>query len=244
MIKGYLIKGFMLGLCMSALTTGAAFAQAVEGSGSTPAYAGAETEESKKLNAMQAEVDQILFADHLKEIEDKGILVNYTSVVDGKVEIGITPYSDENVKFLQELIGKEDITIVEFDQSVIYQTTVADPVAPDAAVEDQPTKEELYADKEGTATDDGKVYKGDDDKMEIQIESTDGATEEAIDNTSADLGGEKAQPVTTSANIDEVKGGEEGSKNISAPLMVLIIAGGAVLVGGVFLVSNKKKTVK
>ncbi|MHB8131075.1 MAG: hypothetical protein ACYDEX_19010, partial [Mobilitalea sp.] len=139
MRKSNLVKGFMLGLCMSVLTSGVAFAQL---SGETvPAISAEEqTNEMKELYALQKDIDQYLLVDHVKEIEDKGFMINYTSPMDSYVEIGISPFSDENANYLYELFGKDKVKVVEFDQSVIYASGVAEPgVVEDAIVDGQPT---------------------------------------------------------------------------------------------------------
>ncbi|MDF2540229.1 MAG: putative secreted protein, partial [Herbinix sp.] len=218
MIKSKLVKALMLGLCMSALTTGAAFAQANVGE-TTPAYSGeAQQEEMDALYTKQKEIDQYVFVDHIREIEEKGFMVNYTGVSETYVEIGISPYTDENANYLYELLGKEDIKVVEFDESVIYQTGVMiDPGFDGSAPDGETPKEDIYTTMEltpDTAVSDSdvidpnledKVYKGDD--VEIQIEST---TEEATEvdpelvytTGVADSGQEVLEVKTTSAADD------------------------------------------
>lgn len=270
MIKSKLVKAFMLGLCMSAITSaGSAYAMAV----SSPASAGTEeiSDELKALYSKQAEIDQILFGDYARQLEEKKIMVNYTGVVEDYIEIGISTYSDENANYIYELVGKDDVKVVAFDESIIYATTVVDPVpatddgtvtdggstgASDPASTDViPNKEEIYSTTVAPdAADDGKVYK--DGDVEIQIESVedavvaDDAAAAAEDNvlytTTADgLNPEAADVQTLSGEEaqDAVKrGGDEASEGVSAPIVVLAIAGGAALVGGSIIVSKKKNT--
>jgi hypothetical protein len=236
MIKSKLVKGFMLGLCLTAITTGTAFAQEV--AKSSPGFSSEEmSPELQELYSKQSEIDKILFTDHLKDIEDKGFMVNYTSVVDNNVEIGISPFNDENVKYLHELLGKDSVKIVEFDEAIIYATTVA----PDVVTGEQLEKEDLNVDKKGdldetVSSDDGRVYKGGDEEMNIQIESTEDGSEELMyTTTSADLNGEEVQLVSATD-----KSAEDDSNKVPAPMVVLAIAGGAALIGGTIIASKKK----
>jgi hypothetical protein len=259
MIKSKLVKAFMLGLCMSALTTGAAFAQANVGE-TTPAYSGeAQQAEMDALYAKQKEIDQYVFVDHIREIEEKGFMVNYTGVSETYVEVGISPYTDENANYLYELLGKEDVKVVEFDQSVIFQTSVmSDPGFDGSATDAELPKEDIYTTMElapDEAVNDSnvvdpnledKVYKSDD--IEIQIESI---TEEASEvdpelvysTTVADAGQEVLEVETTAVADDAAKSNEAGN-GVSAPIIILAIAGGAALVGGTIIATNKKKASK
>jgi hypothetical protein len=250
MIKSKLLKALMLGLCMSALTTGAAFAQAV--AGTTPADRG-EVQVDDALYEKQKDIDQYVFIDHVKEIEDMGFMINTTGVVDDMVEIGISPYTEENADYLYGIFGKDSVKVVEFDLSVIYASGVADPAVTEdgTTTSDEPSvKEEMQANDVAGSSDDGKVYKGGD--VEIQIESTDVVAPDAgtevdpeviYQTTSADDADIKT--VSTAEGIDELKRGtEEDESGVATPIIVLAIAGGAALVGGAIILSNKKKVSK
>jgi hypothetical protein len=250
MRKSNLVKGFMLGLCMSALTSGVAFAQLA----TVPAVSTeAQTDEMKELSALQKEIDQYLLVDHVKEIEDKGFMINYTSPMDSYVEIGISPFSDENANYLYELFGKDKVKVVEFDQSVLYASGVADPaVVDDAIVDGQPTKEDIYTTMENTAepvvnadgtvvTPEDKVYKG--DTGEAVAEEANPEIIYYATDAGAGLDGKEVQIVSTT--LDDVKSGaEEDTNGVSTPAIVLAIVCGAALVGGAIIISNKKKAVK
>ena len=130
-MKMKLVKAIMLGLCLSALSTNVAFAQMT--GETTPASVGAgQSAEMNILYEKQSEIDRYLFDDHAKEIEEKGIFVNYTGVADNLIEIGISPYTEENANYLYDIFGKDVVKVVEFDQSVIYASGVAEPAASDA----------------------------------------------------------------------------------------------------------------
>ncbi len=226
MIKRNLFKAVMLGLCMAALSSsGTAFAMA--GAGTTGSV-GAEviTPELEALYAKQSDIDKLLFEDHAKDIEKKGFMVNTTGVINDVIEIGISPFNEENADYIYELVGKDEVKVVEFDQSIIYANS-APLVAPDENTASDP-------DAAVTSTD----AEAEDGKMEIQIESVAGGT-----------AGDKVE--TVSAPVDDVRtlasaNGEsaEEKDNASAPVMVLAIAGGAVLVGGAVLYSGRRKANK
>ena len=255
MIKSKLMKALMLGLCMSALTTGAAFAQATV---STTSASSGEVQVDDALYAKQKDIDQYVFEDHAKEIEEMGFMINYTGVVGDLVEIGISPFSDKNADFLYAAFGKDSVKVVEFDQSVIYASGVADPgVTVDANVtsDDQSVKDDMQTDlEEGTLVDpidDGKVYKGG-DEVTTQIEGTDGVVNDAAPDADPEVifqttsvNEENSDIKTVSAADDAVKSGaDEDGSGVSTPIIVLAIAGAAALVGGAIVLSNKKKVTK
>lgn len=133
MIKRNLMKALMLGVCLSALTTGTAFAKMVA---STPPSSGTEVQSdlTKELYAEQDEINQYIFTDHSKELIDKGITVNYTGVSDEYVEIGISPYTDDNANYFYKVFGKDMIKVVAYDESVMYATSVAGTGAAESGV--------------------------------------------------------------------------------------------------------------
>ncbi|MDF2945007.1 MAG: hypothetical protein K0S01_3865 [Herbinix sp.] len=255
MIKSKLVKALMLGLCMSALTSSAAFAQAT----STNTVKSSEVQVDDALYAKQKDIDQFVFEDHARDIEKMGFMINYTGVVGDLVEIGISPYTDANADYLYGAFGKDNVKVVEFDQSVIYASGVAvDPAAADDATgtgDGTTVKDDMQTDLEnGTLVDpvdDGKVYKGSDD-VSIQIESVDGVVNDAAPDADPDLISQTTSANTENADIktvsvadDAVKSGaEDNESGVPAPLMVLAIAGGAALLGGAIILSNKKKVTK
>lgn len=257
-----LIKAMMLGLCLSTLSTGVAFAR-MNTTTTEPAAISADlSPELESLYAKQAEIDQYIFTDHARDIEAKGIFVSYTVVNGDAIEIGITPYNDENANYFYDLFGKDQIKVVEFDQSVIYETTVvmdeAGAADPGAATEDTITADDIplmdgdvTADAAlddvapDTSTDDGKVYKSGEGDMSIQIESTDAAQEESDTiyyTTAAEADSADVKTVSVNESLDDAKGSDESKKDgVSAPMMVLIIAAGAAVIGGAFVITGKKK---
>ncbi len=220
MIKKNLLKTVMLGFCMAALTTAPAYAMLAE----DPSTSVTEeaSPEAKALNAKQVEFDKILFEDNLKAIEDLGFMVNYTQVVEDYIEIGISPFSDANADFIYELVGKDGVKVVEFDQSIIY----AGGIAQDSETDDA---EEIME------KDDKSETTPEEEELTIQIESigADDANEDE-NNTSAD--GEEVQVVSAS---------DDAEKDESVtPMVVLAIVGGVALIGGAVVLSSKKKATK
>lgn len=270
MIKYRLIKVAAFGLCMSAFFTGAAFAQS--GGGTETSFAGQAiegqttpaqmSEADKALYDKQLEIDRYLFADHVKEMEEKGIKVVYTVVSNDCVEIGVAGLTDENANYLYELFGKDNVKVVSAEEAQVY-TTMVDPVdAPDtadgqgAAVSGPKETEQIYTiqSAETTATvddsapvSDGRVYKGSaaagsgTEEVAGELENP-----EVIYYTTADgaaAPGQEAELVSTAVGAaDAVKRGAEGDdKGINVPMTILAIAGGAAVIGGAVILSAKKK---
>ena len=282
MLKRKLLKGFALGLCMSALFTGAAFASSTR-EGSSPSFEGKMDPGDAVLFDKQLEIDRFLFADHVEEIESKGIKVVYTGVAEDYVEIGVAGLTDETASYLYELFGKGIVKIVEAEEVTImdtskdaytsdgapedpaYSTTVApntqtytteidpDGVAVDMdlggdinATMDEPVKSSDYAaDEQGL---DGKVYKGSDDAAVSNIaiqEATDLDNSEIIYHTTAvenGLNEGEVKAVSVGADdVEEVKRTVDDQTGLPLPVIILVIAGGAALIGGAIHISNKKK---
>ncbi len=235
MIKKNLLKTVMLGLCMATITTGSAYATLAEDT--NPSVAEAVSDQTKALYAKQAELEKLLFEVNAKEIETLGFMVNYAGVVEDKIEIGISPYNEENANFIYDLVGKDDVKVIEFDQSVIFATgmapdEVAGEVVTDAEVimyNDNVEDAVLEAASDDTVTDD--------EEFQIQIESI-----------AEDANGEEKVYKNTSADAEEiltVTNEEKAQDNAATPIIVLAaVVGGAALVGGAVLLSNKKKAAK
>ncbi len=238
MIKRNLMKAVMMGLCMAALSTsGTAFAMV--GAGSTGSV-GVEvmTPELEALYAKQSEIDKILLKDHVRDIELKGFMVNTTGVIDDVIEIGISPYSEENAAYIYELVGKEDVKVVEFDMSVIYQTS-APLVAPDETTSSDADGVVTIQDTDAAEAEDGKmeiqiesVEDAEDDKMEIQIESVADGSDEKLETVSAPVDDIRTMAPTNAENKEN---------DLSTSVIILVVAGGAALIGGAVLYSGRKK---
>jgi hypothetical protein len=234
MIKKNLLKTVMLGLCMATITTGSAYATLAEDT--TPSATEEVSDQTKALFAKQGEIDKLLFETNAKEIEKLGFMVNYTGVVENDIEIGISPYNEDNANYIYELVGKDGVKVIEFDQSVLY----ASGAAPDATTDEVVTDAEVIMDKEDTAVDADKSGNSDDtltddEKVQIQIESIDANDEEKVYKTTTDDAVENRTIAATS---------EEAKDDVSTPIIVLSIVGGVALLGGAVLLTNKKKASK
>lgn len=270
MIKSSLVKGFVFGLCLSALSTGAVFA--TEAGASQGSAGKATTAFEDRLFALQKEVDQIVFVEKADEIEKMGFMVNYTGVAEEYVEIGISPYSKKHADYLYDLFGKDLIKVVEFDQSIIYATGGPVDEVPEIVSEKEEEaitdKEKLYTTtepelrNEGIAADE-KVYKGSEENKEdipaevvvtndgdiavdIAVDSVDSEatdTKEAIlYTTTADDGEvlEMAEAEVFEAVKRNVDIDADNEQDVNAPMMILAIAGAAAIIGGTILVGKKK----
>jgi len=71
---------------------------------------------------MQAEVDEYVFTTNSEDFEKRGIMVTHTGPLGDKVEVGITPFSEENANYLYQLFGKEKIQVVEGIQAVTFNS--------------------------------------------------------------------------------------------------------------------------
>ncbi|WFR55319.1 hypothetical protein QA584_17110 [Anaerocolumna sp. AGMB13025] len=59
------------------------------------------------------EINKIIFEDKIKDIESKDIAIMSTVPVDGVVEIGILPFTKENIDYIYSLTGKDQVKVVE-----------------------------------------------------------------------------------------------------------------------------------
>lgn len=255
MFRSKLLKALALGLCMSVLYTGAAYA---ESGGGVSSSFGGTVEVNPAMLEKQRELDQILFIDKAKEIEAQGIKVAYTAANKEYVEVGVASLTDEQGDYLYSILGKDQVTIVEAEEALLYTTMAVEPVmAPDEILEDMgdvpvTDKAELYSNMVEPRTD-GKVYKGSDAVATDDVEDTVLENPDVIFYTTADGVAEPGQEAelmyASGENSDIVKSGaaddsNDANKGLSTPLTILLIAGGALVIGGGAVVANKKKTIK
>ncbi len=259
MIRSKLVKTFLLGLCMSAMFTGTAFAS---GGGVSPSYAGEQSEELNKFYEKQGEIDQYVFGEHAQDIRKKGFQVIYTGVSDTHVEIGITPYSEENANYLYDIFGDDIVKVVASEEAVLYKdmAAVSEPVIDTGETADDVAITKAEEEKLAETNSDAPVASTDKEEpiapdaiseeeptMEIQIESV---SEELSEDELYDLASqsgivedavEEAQVVSATDETLELVSAPNEKQNISAPTIILIIGAGAVIVGAIVLVSSKRK---
>ncbi|MDF2844856.1 MAG: hypothetical protein K0R00_3282 [Herbinix sp.] len=237
MIKKHLMKAVLLGLFISTLYTGSAYAMA------TSLPAGVEIQEvTPELQALydkQAEIDAILFKTNASDLEAKDIFVNYTGVTGDYIEIGIATYSDEKADFIYELVGKDQVKVVEFDDSIMYasglptvegsgedgSTGAADPLVDPIPYGDGIANSGIAPDETTSDGNEEKVYKGseEDGVMTITSDNAEINESDVVKTTSAD---------------------SKDADAMSTPMMILIVAGAAVVIGGAVTVANKNKNKK
>ena len=243
MIKKNLFKAVLLSVCIASSYTGSAFAMAQV----TPKATEELSPQLQALYTRQSEIDKLLFEENAKKIEELGFMVNSTSVVEDKIEISISPYDDKFADFVYDIVGRENVTVVEMDQSILYATgAVVDPaIEEEKPVSDDQagnTDDQITTTDKATASDDQSVSTGDteDGEMQIQIESTDavkeGETSGKIETISA------TDDVRTVSTEQESAANPENSN--SATAVVFAIAGGVVLLGGTAVMAGRRKTNK
>ena len=128
-------KSLAMGICLTLLFAGVAYAGQTEpasGSG-TSGYAGKNTENPKEVLEKQSEIDQYVFETNADDIAAKGFKVTHTGPFETYVEIGITPYREDNAEYLYGIFGRELVKVVEGQQAVILNASPDDAEAPDLA---------------------------------------------------------------------------------------------------------------
>lgn len=172
-----IIKILSLSTCLSMATMTAAFAQTLELPPEAAEIKIAVIDEA--LYEKQAAFDKILFEEKLKEIEEKGITVTHTYPADGYVEVGITPFNEENQKYIMGILGSDEVEVVDGIMAItltdeLMSTTSAPDVktvsAPDAATsglaeEDAPEAQVVSAPEQAA---DAKVISANDDVKEAK----------------------------------------------------------------------------
>ncbi len=78
----------------------------------------------EEIIKLQREIDQYLFEEHREEIRSKGFIVTHTVPLEDCVEIGITPYNDENARYLNDIFGVDKVKIIEGQQAETYDIAV------------------------------------------------------------------------------------------------------------------------
>jgi hypothetical protein len=77
---------------------------------------------SEAMYLKQSEIDKYLFEEHKDEIAAKGFTVTNTSSTNEYVEIGISPFNEESAEYLYQVLGKDQIKVVEGIQAVTFDT--------------------------------------------------------------------------------------------------------------------------
>ncbi len=140
-------KAFILGVCLTLMSTGAALATGNAAGGGTSAYdagrmpliqssvegqaptLGPDAAVSYMVDErsqLQKDIDKKLFEIYAEEIAKLNIFVTHTVELDGNIEIGISPYSEENSKQLSNLLKEKNIKIVEGELATIMPMMARD----------------------------------------------------------------------------------------------------------------------
>jgi hypothetical protein len=98
-------------------------------------------ESSDSMIEKQKEIDQYIFVDKKEELEERGITVTHTGPLENTVEIGILPYTQENITYFQDVFGKDQVTIVDGQIAVTF--TAGD--EEENALINEPTEEKSKA---------------------------------------------------------------------------------------------------
>lgn len=236
-INNKFAKVFVFGMCFSLLSTGVALAETVDNKSiELTRQEISNPEISSKTLELQKEIDKYLFEDNVQELKEKGIEITYTVPVDNYVEIGILPFTDENVKFLKDTFGSDKVEIIDGQMAILMATSELSPDTPvssedigeveilEGVVEDGITNDEV-PDMATTSIEDGDIkVVGEDivlesDDMVKIVSVTDG---EAVETTSA-----------------------ENTKADKSSLPAILGVGGVVvLLGGILGFAKKKKSLK
>lgn len=261
MIKKNLTKVLAISFCMSALLTGMAYADNV-----SPAYGGTISTEKATLHEMQKEMDQYLFVENVIEIEKKGFEVVYTGVsADEYVEVGISPYTEENAEFLYNIFGKKNVKVVAADEVVLFApdemagedlpvdsenvSSIVMDMGDDIPVSDINYDDKLISEREKLAAEDGgqdlneelddliRLTGIEEDLPAVDIEEDSLDVVEDADYMTTQDDAVKAFSENAEVDRDSEKGSIMTAKNIAIAVGVVIV------LGGVAFLSSKKKEI-
>lgn len=122
MIKNKAIHAIVIGACILASSMAGVYADTA--APDTPVSIQIQqVNYDEELLQKQNEIDQYVFEKHAKDFADKGITVTHTGIADGYVEVGITPFAEENANFIHEIFGKDKVKVVEGIQAVPLSST-------------------------------------------------------------------------------------------------------------------------
>lgn len=276
MVNGKYIKTFAIGLCMAALLTapltGVAYAKSEQGS--LPAFEGTISTEQTILREMQGEIDQYLFVDKVIEIDKMGFKVIYTGVADKYVEVGISPYTEENAEFIYDVFGKGQVKVVAGEELALYAPDEV--VVEDILVDSDNTSSPIMDMGDNISANDAPISDADleteqqlIDEREESSSGVDGV--EAIEDVPEyrQTGIVEDLPITDTDAVEDSDGdmddvtyvtiqddtvrivSENAENDISSeenskvtPVYIAIIAGGVIVLGGAAFALSRKKAVK
>lgn len=235
-IKTKLISAFVLGAALTfALPSTSAFAATGEDEKMTIQIESVSPQDEAIYNK-QVEIDQYLFKDHAKDIEEKGFKVVQTGVVAGVVEIGITPYSEKSAEYLYSLFGKDIVKIVDVEPAELMEVAITS--APDNAAVTTTVVDKGAATT--TASPDTPTTSADDGIMTI----TSAPGEEIFSTTVVEDNAVKTTAVSESAAVTTTAVQDKASDSSSVLNIAIFTAISVIALGGIFFILNKRKAVK
>lgn len=134
-----IIRVAALSMCLSISSMGVAFADTTENQ-----TFNISSTINEDLLQKQKDVDQYLFVDHAKEIEELGFMVTYTGQVDDYVEVGIAPYNETNANYIYEIFGNENVKVVKGEQATLAATSQ---LAPDGIMTTTQAEQQIVDEK-------------------------------------------------------------------------------------------------
>lgn len=123
MLRKKTFKILSLSLCLTISSIGMVFADTRLAAPDAPVSNEViNVEIDQKVYDKQVEIDKVLFVEeNLKLFEEKGIFITHTGPMDGYVEVGITPLTEENKEFILKMLGDDKIQVVEGIQAVTLE---------------------------------------------------------------------------------------------------------------------------
>jgi hypothetical protein len=103
-MKIKVVAALLLGLCLTFISSANTLAES------------SNTDKANAMIAKQKEIDKYIFEDKKDELAEKGIMVTHTAPLETTVEIGISPFNEENANYFYDVFGKSDVTVVKGEQ--------------------------------------------------------------------------------------------------------------------------------
>ncbi|MTI54299.1 copper amine oxidase N-terminal domain-containing protein [Geosporobacter ferrireducens] len=119
MIKSKVTKAWIMGMCITAISSGTVFANSDDMAFNRASSIEVETE--NYLVQKHREIDQYIFEKNAKEIAEKGFTVTHTGPMGDYIEIGITPYAEEHAAYLYEIFGRELVKVAKGEQAYLLK---------------------------------------------------------------------------------------------------------------------------
>lgn len=227
-IKSKVLGALMLGACLT-FSIPAATTFAAEGDEQMTIQIESVSIPNEKLTEKQIEIDQYLFKDHAKDIEEKGFKILTTGVIADMVEIGISPYTQENADYLYKLFGSDMVRVVSTEPAELMTVAITSSGS-EGGVDGAATS---------TAAPDVKAVSTGEIMTTTVVEDVAvTSTDDAVLSTTSAPNAANEELVTITAKQ------EKATSASSTPAVALYTGISVVVLGSIFFVLNKKKAVK